>query len=146
MKHISQKSLWLIILLLAICAFSLMNLCMSLTAERMDLSLDMTASGLYALSDDTRNLVSGLEEATSMYVFSAENEYPSMYREILRRYAQAGSKLSITYVDPVENPVLVSHFNQRGVTPASFDILVEGAKRLKLITYADTYVTDANHP
>ena len=60
MKHISQKSLWLIILLLAICAFSLVNLCMSLTAERMDLSLDMTASGLYALSDDTRNLVSGL--------------------------------------------------------------------------------------
>jgi len=145
MKHMSQKSLWLLILVLVISAFALVNVCMSLTAERFDLSLDMTASGLYALSEDTKALVSGLEEATSVYVFSAESDYPSMYREILRRYAQLGEKLSVTYVDPVENPVLVSHFNQRGVTPSSFDILVEGAKRLKLIAYADTYVTDANH-
>lgn len=145
MKHISQKGLWLIILLLVVSAFVLVNLCTMLTSERMDLSLDMTTSGLYALSEDTKALVSGLEETTSLYVFSSENEYPSMYREILRRYAQAGTKLSITYVDPVENPVLVSHFNQRGVMPSSFDILVEGAKRLKLISYANTYVTDANH-
>lgn len=145
MKHITQKGLWLFILLLVVCAFALLNVCVLLSGERFDLSLDMTAGKLYELSEDTVSLVQNLEDATSIYVFSGENEYPSMYREILRRYAQLGSKLTITYVDPVENPVLVSHFNQRGVTPASFDILVEGAKRLKLITYADTYVTDANH-
>ena len=145
MKHITQKGLWLLILLLAVCAFALLNLCVLMTGEQTDLSIDMTASRLYELSEDTVSLVSDLKDVTSVYVFSSENEYPSMYREILRRYAQLSANLSVTYVDPVENPVLVSHFNQRGVTPASFDILVEGAKRLKLITYADTYVTDANH-
>ena len=145
MKHITQKGLWLLILLLALTAFALLNLCITLTGERFDLSIDMTASKLYALSDDTQALVSALEETTSIYVFSSENEYPSMYREILRRYAQLSEKLVVTYVDPVENPVLVSHFNQRGVTPGSLDLLVEGPKRLRLIAYADTYVTDANH-
>jgi len=145
MKHITQKGLWLFILLLVISAFLLLNLCVSLTADRYDLSLDMTASRLYALSEDTISLVSGLQDHSSIYVFSSENEYPSMYREILRRYAQLSGNLTVSYVDPVENPVLVSHFNQRGVTPAGFDILVEGAKRLRLISYADTYVTDANH-
>ena len=145
MKHITQKGLWLLILLLALTAFVLLNLCITLTGERFDLSIDMTASKLYALSDDTQALVSALEETTSVYVFSSENEYPSMYREILRRYAQLSENLVVTYVDPVENPVLVSHFNQLGVTPGSFDLLVEGPKRLRLISYADTYVTDANH-
>lgn len=145
MKHITQKGLWLIILLLVISAFALLNLCAILSAQQFDLSIDMTESKLYAISEDTQALAKTLEETTNIYVFSSEAEYPSMYREILRRYAQLSDKLVISYVDPVENPVLVSHFNQRGVTPSAFDILVEGAKRLKLIAYADTYVTDANH-
>ena len=36
MKHISQKGLWLIILLLVVSAFALANLCVFLTAERFD--------------------------------------------------------------------------------------------------------------
>lgn len=144
MKKHSHKGLTLLILALVLCAFALASACNALIGERYQTTLDLTEARLYELSAQTEEIVSSLSAPTTLYVFYSESEYPSMFKEMLRRYAQLSVHISVSYVDPAENPVLVSHFNQRGVTPSSGDILVEGGKRLKLVAYADLVIADSS--
>ncbi|HNW87206.1 MAG TPA: GldG family protein [Candidatus Limiplasma sp.] len=146
MKKQTQKGLWTAVLLLALCVFGLVNLCATFAAKRFQTALDLTEENLYALSADTQKAVAGLENETNVYVFSAEADYPAMLREMLRRYTQLSDQLRVTYVDPTENPVLMTHYQQMGATLDASDILVEGAARIKAIPYADLILYTDNQP
>lgn len=134
-NKISQKGLWAALLVLTLTAFILLNVLSNLAGRRFDLVLDLTEERLYALSQQTREVLENLPEETTLYIFSGENEYPLMLRETLRRVALLADNLQITYADPLENPLLMTHYQQMGHTLNPYDILVEGAKRIRVIPY-----------
>lgn len=146
MKRRTQKGIWTAVLALALCVFALVNICARVAAERYQTALDVTDEQMYALTEDTRQVVTGLQSDTNILVFSAESEYPAMLREMLRRYAQLSDRLRVTYVDPTENPVLLTHYQQMGATLAASDLLVEGGKRIKAIPYADLILYTDQQP
>lgn len=146
MKKATQKGLLKIILLLALCAFVLLNLLAQAAGARYQTKLDLTEEKLYALSDDTRAVATALSQDTAVIVFSAEAEYPAMLREMLARYAQLSPRLRVTYADPADNPVLMTHYRQMGVTLAAADLLVEGARRVRAVSYADMILTENGQP
>ena len=96
MKRRTQKGIWTAVLALALCVFALVNICARVAAERYQTALDVTDEQMYALTEDTRQVVTGLQSDTNILVFSAESEYPAMLREMLRRYAQLSDRLRVT--------------------------------------------------
>ena len=146
MKKRTQKGVWTAVLVLALCVFALVNICARVASERYPTTLDVTDEQLYVLTEDTTRVVAGLTNDTNITVFSAENEYPAMLRELLRRYAQLSDRLHVTYVDPTENPVLLTHYRQMGATLDASDLLVEGGKRMKAIAYADLILYTDQQP
>ena len=139
-KKMTQKGLLTLILILVLAVFAVLNICSILIAQRYGLSLDLTEEKLYELSSTTREACEALANPTTVYVLSAENDYPAMYREVLARYGKLSDKLTIAYVDPADNPLLISHYEQMGLSPSAADLLVEGGTRAKVIAYKDMLV------
>ena len=146
MKKITQKGLLTIILVLAVCLFILINLCAQALDQRYHPAIDLTEGQLYELSADTQAAVQTIQDPTTLYVFSSEADYPAMLREMLRRYAQLSPALTVSYVDPAENPVLLTHYQQMGAEVAQGDILIEGKQRIKAVAFADLILYDGETP
>ena len=146
MKKITQKGLLSVILLLSLCLFALINLCAQALDQRYHPAIDLTEGRLYALSADTKAAVQTIADETTLYVFSPEADYPAMLREMLRRYSQLSTALRVTYVDPAENPVLLTHYQQMGADVGLGDILVEGQQRVKAVAFADLILYDGETP
>ncbi|NLA53051.1 MAG: hypothetical protein GX858_01645, partial [Clostridiales bacterium] len=113
-QKISQKGMWALLLALTLTAFTLLNVFSLLAGQRFALVLDMTEEKLYELSGQTEQVLSEMPEDTTLKIFSREEAYPQMLRDTIRRYAILTAKLHVLYVDPLENPVLMSHYQQMG--------------------------------
>lgn len=145
MKKFSQKTLWTLILLAVLLLFALVNLCAGAADQRYPLSLDLTESRLYELSDETRATLAGLPP-TTVHVFAAEADFPAMFREILAHYRKLAPSLTLAYTDPAENPLLLSSYRQLGLTVGASDIVVEGTTRSRAIAYQDLLVYQDGQP
>ena len=142
MKKMAQKGWYVWVLALVLLVFTLVNLCASTAGRRFALTLDLTENRLYQLSDTTRKVVAELPAATTVHVFAAREEYPAMYREILSRYEKLSPLLKVVYSDPSENPLLLSHYQQLGLTVSTADMVVEGGVRNRAIAYQDLLLYD----
>lgn len=143
MKRFSQKTVFRLTALLAVCAFILANLCAGRLTLIFGLSLDFTGERLYSLSDQTKLAVRALEAETTVYVINDEAVYPPVLKEILGRYDLLSAVINISYVDPYADPGFVDNYSAKGFTLRESDLLVEGPKGLRHIPAEDIFVYDS---
>ncbi|MBJ20385.1 MAG: GldG family protein [bacterium] len=67
---------------------------------------DLSESGVHTLSQQTTELLAGLEEDVSITVFFSESESPPI-AALLERYAFASERVSLSHVDPNAEPMRV---------------------------------------
>lgn len=139
----TMRRLYAVLLVLVLAVFALVNVCATLTDARFGLALDMTAGKLYELSPLTQEVCRTLSAPVTVYVVSAKEDYPAMLSEMLGRYARLGAYLRVEYVDPYANPVFLEHYAQAGLSIGAADLLVEGEKRSKVVSYDTLLMTDA---
>lgn len=139
-KKWTQKSVFTMILVLAVAAFGMLNVCARLAGDRFALSLDLTENQLYLLSDTTVEAVGGLSEPTTVYVLADETEYPGVYRELLARFEKLSGYLTVRYMPAQDNPLFISHYEKLGMNPEANGLLIEGGSRTKTIAYEETLV------
>ncbi|MDR1586150.1 MAG: GldG family protein [Treponema sp.] len=142
MKGLSQKTVFRLVALLAVCAFILANLCAGRLALILGLSLDFTGERLYSLSEQTKLAVSALRTETTVYVINDEASYPPVLREILGRYALLSAKIDLRYVDPYADPGFADDYIEKGFALRESDLLVEGVKGLRHIPAGDVFIYD----
>ena len=65
---------------------------------------DSTERKLYSLSDQTHKILDGLERDVTVSYFDRTSQF-TMAQDMLRRYENASSRVSVEYVDPDEDPV-----------------------------------------
>lgn len=66
---------------------------------------DLTANKQFALSDQSRNILSKLDSPLQVQVFSAEQDFPR-YQDKLKEYTYASNKIVPEYVDPDKKPTV----------------------------------------
>ena len=66
---------------------------------------DLTATGQFSLSDQTRKVLQGLDSPLKAYVFEKAQDL-ERFKDKLREYEYVGSKLSVEYVDVDKKPGL----------------------------------------
>lgn len=106
----------------------LINIVATQVFERFPLSFDMTSNASYSISDETKDYVKSIDKEVKITVlaekddFDAQNVYTLQADEVLQKYAQYNSKITIEYVDFLSNPNVVSQYDD-GLS--AYDIIFE---------------------
>ena len=81
--------------------------------------LDVTASQLYSLTDDTKDILKGLEKDVTVYVIAAEKNADSTVAETLKRYEDLSSHITVEYKDPAVNPTFYQQYTEEAISMGS---------------------------
>ena len=81
---------------------------------------DLTAARQYSLSDQTRQVLEGLESPINVIVFAREAEFPR-YRDRLGEYEYTSGQVSVEYVDVDRNPVRARQYEVQSYGTVVFD-------------------------
>jgi ABC-type uncharacterized transport system involved in gliding motility auxiliary subunit len=95
---------------------------------------DWTSSGLYSLSEKTRNVLKELKTPVQVTVFMTPGTplYPEV-DELLKRYKAAGPMLTVETLDPTRNPVRAKAFvEETGVR--NLAVVFRAGDRKKIVT------------
>ena len=106
-------------------------------------NIDVTANQLYTISEQSVELLKGLEEDVTIYVLAAEDSADTTVAQTLKSYEDYSDHVKVTYIDPLVNPQFATQYSQSGMTQNS--IIVETDKRYKVISYNDLYESEFDY-
>lgn len=118
---------------------------LALNAPTKYTKLDITSLELYTLTDTTVEAVPKIEEDVTLYLLcsggndasgNAVNNLP-MLSIFLQRYEELNDHITFKIIDPVANPTFTDTYDPKGIE--NYSIIVESAKRFKVIDFADLY-------
>ncbi len=112
--------------------------------ETYFLKLDLTENSLYELTPITHEVIETITEPVKITVFSPEEDFVIMLKEILKRYEKSSSKIKLTFIDPFENPVLIDQFLTRGIHIQANDIVFEGKDGFQIFSIDEMYIFNGN--
>lgn len=108
-------------------------------ANRYNKSFDATSNKRYSFSEQTNKLVSSLKQDVSLSYFAQTSDFPQA-KDLLDRYDNLSTKLSVAYIDPTRKPQLA---RQYGITQLGTIILQSGAKREEAHSLSEEEITSA---
>ncbi len=105
--------------------------------------LDMSSEDLLTLSQQTKNIVSGVKEEITLYLLAETGTEDDTIWALLKRYSDLNSKISVVKKDPVAYPGFVSAYTDAELT--GNDVLVVCGDRSKFVSYQDIYIYNADY-
>lgn len=132
----SRNALLFTCLVLAIILF--VNLIISEIVAIYPLKADMTRNKIYALTDDTKRILSDLKKDISIFMIESEkNPIQHDTVEVIDRYKKAANgKITVESIDISENPTFAKRFD--GKAQLSYGtIVIECGERIKTLNAAD---------
>ncbi len=104
------------------------------------INIDISEEKLYSIGDTTKELVSAIQDDVSIYMIAAEGSLDETTNQMLQKYADLSSHVTVTQVDPDTDPTfLTSHELTSEDLSGYTDVLVVSDKRQKFISYLDMY-------
>lgn len=100
---------------------------------------DATSHKLYSLSDQTHKILDNLDRDVTMSYFDRTTQF-EVAEDMLRRYENASSRVSVEYIDPDEDPVKTEAMNVRTYGTL---ILNVGAVRQEASSTSEQDITNA---
>ncbi|MBQ0059494.1 MAG: GldG family protein [Lachnospiraceae bacterium] len=101
------------------------------------LQYDTTNKGLYTLSEQSVEIVKGLNEDVTMYIICQPGSEDDRVYKLVERYADLNDKITVKHVDPVLEPTFTSRYTEGTVENNS--IIVESMRRSTVIYNKDIY-------
>ncbi len=99
---------------------------------------DMTGDALLTFGDETKKLVSQLDEEVTMYHI-CQDGYEDVYvEELLARYQEENSKIKVEKIDPVKKPTFVKEYTDLTVSDNS--VIVVSEKRDYVVDGSQMYM------
>ena len=103
--------------------------------------LDMTGTSLYTLSDQTKRIVSSVDQDVNLYLLATSGNEDSTILRLLNRYADLNSHIQVTCVDPNTQPTFLQGYELSVSRLYANSVLVDCGGRYRLVGYDDIYVT-----
>lgn len=100
-------------------------------------SFDVTSNKLYTLTEQTKEFVAGLSEDITVYVLVSEEYKDINLDTTLKKMEDLSEHISVTYVDPMVNPLFYSSYTN--AEPSENSLIVAGPERSRVIDYNDVY-------
>lgn len=103
--------------------------------------LDVTANGMFSLSDKTKQLVGGLAGKVDIYLIVQSGNEDETLVQLLDRYKSLSPNVTVTRIDPVVSPNFLSQYGV-DATMQDNSLLVVSGKRSQHVPYSDIFETD----
>ncbi len=139
MRSLGGRIRRILIFLLVVLLTVMVNVLAGQLVARYNLKLDLTASHLYSISDETKELVSGLEKDVHLYVICQGREAITEYAEMFDRYDACSDHLTVEYINPDTDLIFIDRYQEEGVEIALNSVIVESGSRRRVIRFADMY-------
>ena len=81
---------------------------------------DLTAAKQFTLSDQTRQILNGLQRPVAIKVFAAADEF-QRFRDRLDEYQYASKQVTIEYIDPVKSPSRANQYQVQQLGTVVFE-------------------------
>ncbi len=133
---------WILIVILIVGVF-LLNFVLSLLNQRVELGADLTKNRLFAISEESRELVATLEDEIQIHVLATEDDfvgastYMAQANEVIRQLDKLGDTITLTYVNYVTDPTFASRYPD--VVMSHGDILVSCGNKHRVITVKELF-------
>ena len=134
---------------LALVIVILLNLVCTNLGDRFDLTLDLTASKMYSISQESYEVMDGLKDDVSITVLMdkddlGSSDYGRYVRILMEKYDEYSDRISIDYIDPYKNPSAIEQFAERSDAVAEGSIVVECGDQMRVLNLIDFYDTEAD--
>lgn len=151
MRNISNRSLrhrlYVGLLALLVCVIIVfVNLSGGVLENKFDWCADFSRSGVFTLSEDTRKLLSGLEEDVLLYAVYENGAQDMTVEQMIGAYDRSSERVHSQVLDPVDDVDLLLPFTRDGAAVSSGSIIVSDAARenFHILDYYDFYLVGAN--
>ena len=121
-------------------------LVLNLLVGQLGWQIDMTDRGVYTLSQQTRDIISELDQDVTIYVLARRNEEDPRIMEALNRYAQASNRIRLETVDAEQNPAFVARFDPEGEGLRNGSVIVASGEAHRAIQGVDLFSVDRRNP
>ncbi len=101
---------------------------------------DMTKNGWYSITDDTKNLLSSLEEEVTIYVIGEEEEVDDIVNMYLNSYKKYSDKIKVEYKSVDLYPTFYMSYSDAYLEPSSMVVVMGDMYRV--IKYSECYVVE----
>ena len=98
---------------------------------------DVSGMGMTEISDETVKLVSGLTEDVTIYWLCEGGVEDEQFSLFLTRYAEAGKRITVKVIDPLQDASFTSKYSTSTISP--YSVIVESARRYTVVDTADYY-------
>jgi len=127
----------------------LVNVIVTQLGERFPgLTLDLTTSNVYEISDETIEYIKNLETDVEIAVSTEESEfqtdsYNKMISETINRYAGYSGHISVTYFDTTSDPDILAKYQELySGDISSNQVIVTNGSRIKVYSLTDLFEID----
>ncbi len=129
-------------IILAIALTIAVNLGLNYVPEQYS-SFDLTESKRFALMEETKTFLAGMTEDVTIYVLDEEDSVDTGLQKTLELMADRSGHVKVTYVSPTKNPNFYQNYTAEN--PTSGSLIVESAKRSKVVDSGELYVYEMNY-
>ncbi len=126
---------------IAVALLILVNIFMSVLAEKTQIKIDLTSNKRYELTDETYSYLDTYTADTVMYILASETDQDTNARAILDRYVAANSHIKIENIDIDRNPSFGREYVQDGETMTANSVIVVSGDRSRVIENSEFYAT-----
>ncbi len=128
-----------VIALIVLAAIIFVNLIISALPSKYTV-FDTSAEKLYSISEESEKSIKNIKEDVVINFICSGGAEDENLRTFLNRYASANPKIKIKVIDPVESPAFILNYTEDELS--NYSLIIESAKRFKIIDYNDIYVMD----
>lgn len=136
LKNGSYSSVITVIVIVALVVVNFIVAALPTTATMADFSEQQMLS----LSEQTKEITQALNEEITIYEVAQQGEENSILQELVDKYAALSDNITVEAVDTALYPTFASQYTTEGLADNS--LIVESAKRFKVIPYDEIYVTE----
>ena len=142
-----RKHLGLIVVLSCVGVFVLVNIIASLLENQYQLRLDVTENRIYSISRTTKDVLKNLDDDVYLYTFFDASSHDPNLNEMLYQYVTVSDHIIKKNLDPIEDQIFISQFEDIQSNIQSGSILVSNKdhSRYKLLSIYDMYLLDSQY-
>ncbi|MDD6483017.1 MAG: GldG family protein [Clostridiales bacterium] len=105
-------------------------------------SFDMSGKNLYSISNETKNIVKGLDKEVNIYLIARESDKDTITDRMLQKYASLSGNIKYSVQDPAKNPNFTKQYTDEKVSQNS--VIVVCGDKSRYISSSDIYNTQYN--